>query len=190
MTQPTGISALQANPDPAEPAARLARRWYACYTRGHYEKRVAAHLQERQIESFLPTHSEEHHWSDRTKRVAYPLFPSYVFARFRAADLSCVLNIEGLVTIVRAGTTLLTIPDDEIANVRRFAETADRYGIAPVPEPFVDVGEHVRVTAGPLAGVEGIVLEWRRARTRVLIGLQAVGQGLSVNVDTSSLQRI
>lgn len=151
---------------------------------------MAARLQERRIESFLPMHCRMRRWTDRTKRVAWPLFPSYVFARFHLTDLPRVLDVDGVVTIVRAGATLLAIPDEEIDNVRRFAQAADSQGIAPVAEPFVDVGERVRIIDGPLRGVEGFVLEWRRGHTRVLIGLQAVGQGLSVNVGTAWLRRI
>ena len=122
--------------------------------------------------------------------MAWPLFPSYVFARFHLTELPRVLDVDGVVTIVRAGTTLLAIPDGDIDNVRRFAAAVEQYGIAPTIEPYVEVGEQVRIIDGPLRGVEGLVLEWRQGHTRVLIGLQAVGQGLSVNVGTASLQRI
>jgi hypothetical protein len=36
--------------------------WVAAYTSSHHEKRVASHLSERQIESFLPLYSTTHHW--------------------------------------------------------------------------------------------------------------------------------
>ncbi|SRR6266566_5350807 len=183
-------AALATQPDVLSIPPLTGPKWYACYTRGHHEKRVATTLRDHQIESFLPTHSQERRWSDRIKKIASPLFPSYVFARFRLRELPRVLDVAGVVTVVRAGVTPVTIPDEEIENVRRFAEAADLHGIVPTIEPFVEVGERVRIDAGPLRGVVGVVLEWRRGRTRVLIGLQAVGQGLSVNVDTASLRRI
>ncbi len=168
----------------------IDQRWYACYTRGNHEKRVAVQLREQQIESFLPLCSQLRTWTDRKKRVAWPLFPGYVFARFRLLELPRVLDIYGLVTVVRSGSAPSAIPDGEIENVRRFVQAVDVHGIAHHLDPYPEIGDRVRINAGPLCGVEGVVLEWRRGRTRVLIGLHAVGQGLSVNVDTASLQRL
>lgn len=179
---PFGRCAAGAGPS----AAYLEPRWYACYTRGRHEKRVATLLRERGIESFLPVQEREEQWSDRRKQVGWPLFPSYVFGRFTLGDLSRVLATHGIVEIVRTGSAPAAIADGEIENVRRFAEALRMHGIPAEAEPFLEVGERVRVAAAPLCGVEGIVVK-RRGRARVLVGLRAVGQGLSVELDAAAL---
>lgn len=169
--------------------ASIGPRWYACYTRARHEKRVAALLHERGIESFLPLQTRDEQWSDRRKRVTWPLFPSYVFGRFDLAELTRVLGVYGVVSIVRTGGAPTPIADEDIQNVRRFAEAIETHGLTPEIEPLARVGDWVRIGSGPLSGVEGIVVE-RRGRARVVIGLQAIGQGLSVDVGIASLQPV
>lgn len=164
-------------------------RWYACYTRGRHEKKVAAHLDSRGIETFLPVHRLEVQWSDRRKTVDRPLFASYVFARFRAGELPQVLSTRGLVTILRAGGTLAVIPDEEIENVRRFADAVTGHRIIPEREALIEAGDRVRVLTGPFAGVEGVAV-LRRGRSRLLVALGAVGEGLTVDLDGACLQVI
>lgn len=168
--------------------APAAPRWYACYTRGRHEKRVAALLDQRGIENFLPLRARLEQWKDRKKRVLWPLFPSYVLVRFDVRELPTVLGVHGVVTVVRVGSSPVPIPDEEVENVRRFAAAVDAHGLEPELEPF-QPGQRVLVVGGPLRGVEGVVVQ-RRGRARVLVGLQAVGQGLSVEVDAGQLQRL
>lgn len=162
-------------------------RWYACYTRGRHEKKVASHLDSRKIETFLPLHREDVQWSDRRKTVDRPLFPSYVFARCETSELPQVLSARGLVTIVRTGGTLAVIPDEEIENLRRFAEVLTDRRIVPEREPVIEPGDRVRVVSGPFAGIEGVAV-LRRGRKRLRVSLSTVGEGLVVDLDDASLQ--
>lgn len=174
-----------------QPPAELyaESRWYACYTRARHEKRVEELLRERGLESFLPLVPRLQQWKDRKKRVLFPLFPSYVFSRFTLGDVHRILTTPGVATIVRANGYPTPIPDREIENVRRFADGIAETGIEPEPCPFIAEGEWVRVVDGPFQGVEGVVIE-QRGRRRVLVGLQAIGQGLDVDIDTRLLRPI
>lgn len=163
--------------------------WYACYTRGRHEKKVASNLESRGIEIALPLHRVEVRWSDRWKTVERPLFPSYVFARFAASELPQVLNTRGLVTILRSGGAPAAIPDEEIENVRRFAAAVSDHRVTPEREAVIEAGDRVRVLTGPFAGIEGVAL-LRRGRRRLLVALAPVGEGLAVDLDDASLQVI
>jgi transcription elongation factor/antiterminator RfaH len=165
------------------------RRWYACYTRARHEKRVEELLRRRGFESYLPVIPLERQWKDRKKVIRWPLFPSYVFGRFALSDVHAVLTTPGVATIVRWNGYPTPIPPYEIENVRRFAAAAAAAGIEPERRPFVTEGQWVRIVDGPFRGVEGVVVE-RRGRTRVLVGLQVIGQALEVNIDTQLLRPI
>ena len=66
----------------AEPRASASGyHWYALHTHSNYEKRVAAELNVKGLESYLPSFCETHQWKDRKKLVERPLFPGYVFSR-------------------------------------------------------------------------------------------------------------
>ena len=170
-----------------EPAR--SRRWYACYTRARHEKTVDRQLRGRGIETYLPLLERERRWKDRTKRVAFPLFPSYVFARFTLRDIHEILRTPGVSTIVRVAGHPAPIPDQELANVRLFVDALQTTGSEPDFGPYVEEGKRVRVVAGPLRGVEGIVVE-RRGRHRVLVGVSAIRQGLEVDVAVETLEPV
>ena len=164
-------------------------RWYACYTRSRHEKQVDRLLQRRGIESYLPVVPRVRQWRDRKKVVAWPLFPSYVFGWFALNDLHQVLSTPGIATVVRANGQPVAIAAEDLENVRRFAAAlADHDGELDV-RPFLVEGQWVEVMNGPFVGVRGVVIE-RRNRRRVLVGLEAIGQGLEIDVDTRSLRPI
>jgi transcription antitermination factor NusG len=164
-------------------------RWHACYTKARHEKRVEGLLGERGFDTYLPLIPRVSQWKDRKKVVEWPLFPSYVFARFVSDSVYGVVSIPGVVSVVRSNGRPAVITDGELENVRRFVD-ALRSGPAVVePRPFYAAGTWVEVIAGPFRGVRGVVEE-RRGRARVLIGLKAIGQGLEVDIDVGLLREI
>jgi transcription antitermination factor NusG len=178
-----------ARPWRATPVAGEATeaRWYACWTRARHEKRVQQMLEERGIETFLPLVERERQWRDRRKRVEFPLFPSYVFGRFPLHESVRVLSIPGIAGLVKNNGRPAPIPEDELDNVRRFAQLLRAGGIEPEPCAYYSQGDEVEVVAGPFAGLRGIVSE-QRGRRRVVIGLKAIGQGLVVDIDARQLK--
>ncbi len=164
-------------------------RWYACYTRARHEKRVDGLLTRNGVESYLPLVPRLSQWKDRKKLVSWPLFPSYVFARFTLGRMHDILVVPGVSTIVRSRGYPTPIPEEELANVRRFADAAVAAGVCPEVVPLVNEGDWVRIAEGAFRGVEGRVVE-RRGRRRVLVGLRPIGQGLEVDVEARLLQVI
>jgi transcription antitermination factor NusG len=50
-------------------------------------------------------------------------------------------------------------------------------------------GDRVRVIAGPLSGLEGVVTRWRSA-VRVMLNVEILGQSVSVEVDRDLVERV
>jgi transcription antitermination factor NusG len=162
-------------------------RWYACYTRARHEKLVERQLRERAVESYLPTIRMLRQWKDRKKLINVVLFPSYVFARFPLGQLYTVLAVPGITTVVRSNGHPVVVPDDDLANVRRFAEVLSAVDGEATVRAFPARGDHVCITSGPFCGIRGVVLEHRK-RCRVLVGLQAIGWGAEVELDAELLE--
>jgi transcription antitermination factor NusG len=163
-------------------------RWYACQTRSRAEKRVERLLMDRGIEAYLPRVHRERRWADRTRIVEFPLFPGYVFGRFRLDQLHPVLATVGLTTVVRLAGRPAPIADDEIENLRRLAAGVAATSQRPQPQPFSE-GDWVRVIGGPFGDLEGVVVQLRGKR-HVLAGLRAIGQGIVVFIEAGRLQKI
>jgi transcription antitermination factor NusG len=157
--------------------------WVAAYTSSHHEKRVASHLSERQIESFLPLYSTTHHWKNRcAMKLELPLFPNYVFVRMAHRDRARVLEVPGVWSLVSFGRSLASLPDFEIAALR---SGVGQRMIEPHPYPVV--GERVRIKAGAMLGMEGVLVR-EKNRSRVVIAIEAIRQSVAVEVDAVDLE--
>ncbi len=156
-------------------------RWFALQTHSRQEKIVRAELTKRDIERFLPTIQRVSQWKDRKKRIEFPLFPGYCFARFSLKGRLSVLQAPGVVRIVGA-LRPEPIPDSEIDSLRIIMEQRIGYET----HPYFREGALVEVTAGPLAGVQGILL--RHARPyRLVLRITLIQRALSVEVDADSV---
>jgi transcription antitermination factor NusG len=152
--------------------------WYALRTRSRHEKQVREQLETRGIEPFLPLVERWRQWKDRRKRVAFPLFPGYCFARFPLSQRVAVLTTQGVVQILGNREGPVPVPDAEIEAVRRLAESTLPYD----PHPYLTQGMQVEVIRGPLAGLRGLLLR-KGARARLVIGVRLIHQGASVELD-------
>jgi len=170
-----------------QPTGTTPRGWFACYTRGRHEKKAAALLEERGFDVFLPLFIRLHQWKDRRKEVSTPLFPSYVFCRAPQHQLHQILMVPGVASIVRSGTRPVLVSDEDIENVRRFARALQGGDEVPAPAPFLGAGQKVEIVSGPFEGIRAVVVEQHK-RHRVLVGLEAIGQAMEIDVDLASLR--
>ncbi len=152
--------------------------WYALYLRSRFEKTTHSELLNKGFDAFLPLVEEIHVWSDRKKRVVEPLFRGYVFVRMGLHQRYEALETPGVVQLVGIKNRPSPIPDEQINWLKLLTKTPD----AIRREEYMSVGDRVRVIHGPLAGLEGFVVQVK-GRTRVVIALEAIAQAVSVEVD-------
>jgi len=162
-------------------------RWYACRTRPRAEKRAGQLLKLRGVESYVPLLERERQWSDRTKRVAFPLFPGYVFAQFSMAMVHEVLRTPGVVTIVRDDGKPAPVRVEELESVRMLVQCVNAGNTPPEPVEFLEAGQEVIVGHGPFSGIRGVLVE-DRGRARVIIRLSALRKALSVELPRATLR--
>ena len=171
-------------PHPPSPDDEHALRWHAVWTRSRHEQVVYGQLQQKAIESFLPTISRWSRWKDRKKKVDWPLFPGYCFARFPNPTRLDVLKCSGVVTIVSVDGAPAPIPDHEIDGIRQLVESDLAYD----PCPLIHEGDQVEVTHGPLKGVVGRLIR-KNDKARLLLSVDLIGQAVSVDVEAADVRR-
>jgi transcription antitermination factor NusG len=183
----TGLAARQQvreqKMDGLAAAQEFSANWFAAYTNSHHEKRVASHFTERQIESFLPLYSTRHRWRNRCEMdLDLPLFPNYVFVHIDPRERVRVLEVPGVVSLVGFGRTLAPLPDFEIEALR------SGLGQRKIePHPYLVVGERVRIKAGPMTGMEGVLVR-KKNNFRVVLALDVIMQSVAVEVDADDLE--
>ena len=157
--------------------------WFAIWTRSRHEVRVREQLAEKGIDAFLPTVARWSRWKDRKKRIDWPLFPGYCFARFDPAASLPVLKCAGVVSLVSFHRRPAAIPDHEIEGIRTLVKTELRFD----PCPLIQEGQMVEVQWGPLRGVVGRLIR-KASHARLILSVGLIGQGVSVEVDAADVR--
>jgi transcription termination/antitermination protein NusG len=157
--------------------------WYAVWTRSRHEQVVREQIERKGFEVFLPTITRWSRWKDRKKKIDWPLFPGYCFARFEARERLPILSCTGVVSIVSFDGEPAPVPDQEIDGVRRLVTSELQYD----PCPLVHEGMVVEVTHGPLQGVVGRLVR-KGAHARLILSVDLIGQAVSVEVDAADVR--
>jgi transcription termination/antitermination protein NusG len=154
--------------------------WFALWTRSRHEQVVREQLEQKHIEAFLPTVTRWSRWKDRKKKIDWPLFPGYCFARFDPRERLPVLKCTGVVSIISFEGEPAAIPDLEIDGIRRLVQSDLAYD----PCPMIREGMMVE---GPLTGVIGRLVR-KNDKARLVLSVDLIGQAVSVEVDAADVR--
>jgi transcription antitermination factor NusG len=138
---------------------------------------VDSELREKGLTSYLPLQTVMRRWSDRWKKIQEPLFRCYVFVRIPLKDRIRAVQTTGVVRMVCFNGTPSPIPDAEMNAVRRILD----HDLPFEPAQFLAVGQTVEVIRGALEGIRGKLIQ-RRGQRRLLVGIEKIGQGISVEI--------
>ena len=152
-------------------------RWYAVYTWARHEKAVASQFEQRGLNHFLPLYLTVRRSNMRTVRLSLPLFPSYVFVQTVAADHFRPLQVPGVVHYV-GNHRASPIPSDEIEGLRRVLLS----GVGVQPHPYLAPGNTVRISSGPLAGLNGVI-ERTKSGSRFIVSVNMIMRSIAVEVN-------
>ncbi|MGH8414996.1 MAG: transcription termination/antitermination protein NusG, partial [Gammaproteobacteria bacterium] len=159
-------------------------RWHVLWTRSNCERLVYEQLEAKGYELFLPTVGT---WAKR-RGVRYfcnrTLFPGYLFLR-RGMDKRSYLEVcksQGVVKMLgQRWDRLATVPDAEIEAIQKVMQA----GLPRMPHAYLREGQAVRITEGPLANVEGILLKSKSDRGLLVLSIELLRQSVAVEVDST-----
>jgi transcription antitermination factor NusG len=157
--------------------------WYAVWTRSRAEKAVHDQLGVKGLEVFLPTVTRWSRWKDRRKKIDWPLFPGYCFARFDPRESLKVLSCNGVATIVSFDGKLAPVPDADVDGIRRLVTSGLQYD----PCPFLKEGSRVEVVHGPLKGVVGLLVK-KGPNARLVLSVDLISSAVAVTVDAADVR--
>jgi transcription antitermination factor NusG len=179
-----GAAVLHSRPE--MPADSMGERvWYAAFTMPQGERSVARHLDAYRVETFLPVFEETHIWKNRQKKkIAKPLFPSYVFVCVSKADRRLVYRAPGVLRLVGNSSGPLPVLASEI-ELLRSAASMNRL------EPYTDLvlGERVRIASGPMRGMEGILVR-KKNDLRFVLSVSLIHQHAALEVNAEDIEPI
>lgn len=140
----------------------------------------------RGYEVYLPLKRELRQWSDRKKMVEVPLINSYIFVRFVENERKAIYEVNGVVGFVNDMGKPAVISEREMENMRRAVDSKADF---EVKQGVLHVGEAVRITSGPLAGVEGHISEIKGDR-KLHITISEIGYTLIIDIRNDNYEKI
>jgi transcription antitermination factor NusG len=158
--------------------------WYTVYTRTRHEKSVAEHCAQRGVTAFLPLYQVQRRWKQRLAHVLLPLFPSYLFVHIALQDRFRILGLPGIVSLVSFNNVPAAVPESQIESLKQ----AVILGRAE-PHLYLYSGKRVRVTAGPLVGLEGIIVEIKN-RVQVIVSFEWMARSVAVSLDAADVEAL
>lgn len=114
--------------------------------------------------------------------VDLPLFPCYLFARASIHDRVRLLQHPGVLGFAASSVRPTVIPDDEMFALQTATES-----LKAEPHPYLNNGDSIRIVAGPLAGMTGILTR-RKHEYRVVLTIQAIMRSIVVEVSEFDIE--
>jgi transcription antitermination factor NusG len=164
----------------------FGRSWHVLWTKSNCEQLVHDQLAPKGFELFLPTVEV---WSRRSgvrRRIPVPMFPGYLFIHHSMDKRSYVevLKARGLVRLLgERWDRLAVVPESEVEAIRRVVERR----VTVLPHTYLSTGQRVRITAGALAGIEGILLRFKPNRGLLVISIDLLRRSVAAVVDCTKV---
>lgn len=155
-------------------------RWAAARTAARWEKKVAAGLAEAGVPVFVPLLTRVTKYPTKTQAAELPLFAGYVFC----SEAHLAGNPRVAAATRRQIAQILRPPDYAVLRAELAAIAAVTADHRLVQERvYGQVGDRVVITAGALAGTEGVIRQLKPNQRRLVLEVSFLGARREVEVD-------
>ena len=165
-------------------AKETGHQWWVLATRPRAEKKLLHWLQKFEAPHYCPLIEKRYRSPAGRIRTSYlPAFTGYVFLlgndehRYQALTSNYVVRND-----------LIKLDEDFEKELRQI-HAAINSGVRLIPEARIQEGQRVLVKTGPFKGYEGTAIR-REGKTRLLISVEFLEQGVSMEIDECQLSAI
>jgi transcription antitermination factor NusG len=158
-------------------------QWWVAHTKSRNEKALAHDLIRRNMCYFLPMSWKVRRKSRRKIRSLLPLFSGYLFFCGNEEEKTELWRTDRVANLIEVKDQQKLL--EELIQI----EQALRAGAPLVPDKYIKTGQKCRVMAGPLLGLQGIVVKAKGA-TRLVLQVDMLGQAASVEIDIEMIEPV
>ncbi len=155
--------------------------WYVAHTRPRCEKKLLDYCNRHHFPVTLPLYRSVKKYRGKTVEFTKPLFPGYVFLRLLPQQRGSVYQSDHVANLLDVVDQVLF--EQQLGEILRALESE----IEVFAAPYISKGKHVKIKAGPLRGLEGLV-EDRTGKVTVILRLDFISQAAAVKVDATDLE--
>ena len=165
------------------PASQEQDPWFALQVRSGREPYVASLLESKGLTVYNPQITTRTVTARGARQKTSALFPGYLFCRIDMNNRMPVLGTTWVGAIVGTGRAPVPVPDIEIESLKTLVANAAEV----LPHEYLDVGQRVRVSSGPLNGLEGIVSDVKSQR-RIVVSITLLQRSVAAEIDTFTVE--
>jgi transcription antitermination factor NusG len=155
----------------------MHEKWFAIRTKSNREIPVSKALQSKGYEVLCPRYAARPaRIGDAPSRQSRSLFPGYLFCRFDVLVRMPILTIPGVIGVVSNGHIPIPLDDDEVESLKVLVNSKLPIG----PHSFLQAGDRVRVSHGPLAGANGYIV--RSDSERLVVSITLLQRSVAVEL--------
>ncbi len=166
--------------------------WYVVHTYSGYENKVKANiekivenrgLQDSILKVAVPTEEVIETKDNKKKLVIKKIFPGYVLIKMIMSDESwyVVRNTRGVTGFVGPGSKPIPLTEEEVNSMG--------VDLRPVSVDF-EIGDNVKVTAGPLESFIGVVEEINIEKKKVRVMVSMFGRDTPVELEFDQVEQL
>jgi len=157
--------------------------WWVAHTKSRREKALADFLAQHNIGYYLPMVKVRQPNLRRERFSLLPLFSGYLFFKGSRDDRYAAYTSNHIARVLEVGDQekLRT----ELFQIARVLEAREHLS----PCDFFSEGQRVRITYGPLKGIEGII-ERKNGSCRLVLTVSAIAQSYAVNIDAEMVAAV
>lgn len=156
-------------------------RWFACHTKPRCEKKFDDLVDRERFAHYLPLIQSVRRYGTQKKTFSKPLFAGYVFVRIEPEKKTRIYQQDLLVRAMLVENEPVFLR--QLEDVKAICAS----GLEAAVHPLMKRGTHVRVTGGPLHGLEGYVDDPANPQG-IVVSVDVLQQGLLVRLPLESLQ--
>ncbi len=160
----------------------LCQHWYAVQVVPRHEKRVAALLQYKGYDQFVPLQTPPRYSRGYDDRA---LFPGYVFCRLESAAHGLVVTTPGVIRILGFGGVPVPLSAEEVWNLRRISDSR----VAAEAQDIFRIGNPVQIESGPLIGMVGLLVEIRR-KHKIAVSVELLSRSVTVELHDWTVRQL
>lgn len=136
---------------------------------------------------FLPYYEERRHVQGEWRTFRRILFPGYVFVVTDELEklYPCLRNVQGLTKMLGADKEVIPLSAQEISFLRRMGGEEQ---LVEMSEGIIE-GGMVRITAGPLIGMEGLIKRIDRHKRKAWLEMGMFGRKQTVQVGLEIVEK-
>ena len=164
--------------------------WYCIHTKPKKEKLVEHYLQnELGLETYYPRLKRKKTIRRVRHEVLEPLFPRYLFCKLDLAEsYRAVTYGRDVIEVVSTGDHPTEVSGQTIEHIREWAGSEGDI-ITLEPDP-IKAGDQIRITEGPMQGLEAVFIRETSQEERVSILLDLMESQARVEIDRNQIEPV